>query len=282
MGRDAVVRALAMGNGARPGGGNYRVVFGPQPVAEILNYMVLGSLTTGAFHAASSAYHGKFGAQVMDARLGLADDPLMRRGAVRRGMTCEGLPVSRVPLVREGKLVGLLSTFYDSNRIAHDPDRAEKLGPLANGVLFPPNAGYRLAEGGGRRFDQHPGAAGTNVVMTARNGVDDNELVRTVGDGLYIGRVWYTYPINGQRAGDFTCTVSGDSWMIRGRRIAEPIAPNALRVNSHIDRVFRDLLAAGRRSRPAIVWGSPEVFYVPALACGDISVAAVGDVEFED
>ena len=67
-------------HGARPAAGKYRVVLGPQPVAEILNYMVMGSLTTGAFHAASSAYHAKFGAPVMDSRLNLADDPAFRGG----------------------------------------------------------------------------------------------------------------------------------------------------------------------------------------------------------
>ncbi len=80
-GRDAVTRALALGGGERPPGGAYRVVFGPQPIAEILNYMVIPSLSTGAFHAASTAYHGRFGAQVMDARLSLLDDPA---GGARR------------------------------------------------------------------------------------------------------------------------------------------------------------------------------------------------------
>ena len=70
--------ALALHHGVRPEAKTYRVVFGPQPVAEIINYMILGSLTTGAFHAASSAYHGKFGAEVMDKRLSLFDDPVMR------------------------------------------------------------------------------------------------------------------------------------------------------------------------------------------------------------
>ena len=80
-GRDAVTRALALGGGERPPGGTYRVVFGPQPVAEILNYMVVPSLSTGAFHAASTAYHGRFGAQVMDARLSLLG---RSRGGARR------------------------------------------------------------------------------------------------------------------------------------------------------------------------------------------------------
>lgn len=279
LGRDATARALGMHHGVRPDAGSYRVVLGPQPVAEIINYMILGSLTTGAFHAASSAYHGKFSAEVMDRRLSLVDDPTMRSGAVIRAITCEGIPAKRVDLIRDGKLAGLMSNFYDSHRLATDEERAEKLGIAADKVpMFPPLNGYRLGEGGGRRFDQSPGSSGTNIVMKARDGIDDDAVIRKVRDGLYIGRVWYTYPINGQRAGDFTCTVSGDSYVIRNGRLAEPIAPNALRINSNLENVFRGIIAAGKRSHPAIVWGSSESFHIPALACEGITVAAVGKV----
>jgi PmbA protein len=279
LGREATGRALGMHHGVRPEAKSYRVVFGPQPIAEIINYMLLGSLTTGAFHAASSAYHGKFGAEVMDARLSLADDPTMRSGAVIRAITCEGLGAKRVDLIRDGKLVGLMSNFYDSHRLATDEERAEKLGIAAEPApMFPPLSGYRLGEGGGRRFDQSPGSSGTNIVMKAREGIEDDAVIRQVRDGLYIGRVWYTYPINGQRAGDFTCTISGDSYVIRNGRLAEPIAPNALRINSNIENVFRGVIAAGKRSHAAIVWGSSESFHVPALACEGITVAAVAKV----
>ena len=277
LGREAAGRALGMHHGVRPEAKSYRVVFGPQPVAEIINYMILGSLTTGAFHAASSAYHGKFGAEVMDKRLSLFDDPVMRSGAVIRAITCEGIPAKRIDLIREGKLVGLMSNFYDSHRLATDEERAEKLGMPAEKVpMFPALNGYRLGEGGGRRFDQSPGSSGTNIVMKARDGIEDDAVIRKVRDGLYVGRVWYTYPINGQRAGDFTCTVSGDSYVIRNGRLAEPIAPNALRINSNIENVFRGMIAAGKRSHAAIVWGSSESFHVPAIACDGITVAMVG------
>jgi predicted Zn-dependent protease len=276
LGRDAVRRALALSHGARPAAGKFRVVLGPQPVAEILNYMVMGSLTTGAFHAASSAYHAKFGAPVMDSRLSLADDPAFIAGAIRRRITCEGIPTRRVELIREGKLVGLLSNFYDSHRILTDEHRAEKLGASAPVKLeFPPLSGYRLGEGSGRRFDASPGSAGTNVVMRARGGVNERELVRAVGDGIYVGRIWYTYPINGQRAGDFTCTVTGDSYIVRDGEIAEPLAPNCLRINANIAQVFEHPLAVGSRVRAATVWGSPEAYYVPAVAAGPIALAEV-------
>ncbi len=276
LGCDAVRRALALSHGARPAAGKFRVVLGPQPVAEILNYMVMGSLTTGSFHAANSAYHAKFGASVMDSRLSLADDPALSAGAIRRRITCEGIPTRRVELIRDGKLVGLLSNFYDTHRLLTDEHRAEKLGASAPAkVDFAPLSGYRFGEGGGRRFDASPSSAGTNVVMRARGGVSDRELVRAVGDGIYVGRIWYTYPINGQRAGDFTCTVTGDSYIVRDGEIAEPLAPNCLRVNANIAQVFEHPLAVGSRPRPATVWGSPEAYYVPAIAAGSIALAEV-------
>jgi PmbA protein len=275
-GRDAVERALALGRGERPPGGLYRVVFGPQPIAEILNYMVVPSLSTGAFHAASTAYHGRFGSQVMDARLSLSDDPAPARGAIRRRLTCEGLHARRTTMIRDGRLVGLLSNFYDSHRLATDENRAEKLGPLATGqTSFPPNSGYRLGETGVRRFDANPGSAATNVIMRARGGKSERELIRGVGEGIYVGRIWYTYPINGQRAGDFTCTVSGDSYMIRNGVLAAPLAPNALRINANIEQVFAHPIGVGNRAVSALVWGAPEAYYASAIAAEQIPFAAI-------
>ena len=275
-GRDAVERALALGRGERPPGGLYRVVFGPQPIAEILNYMVVPSLSTGAFHAASTAYHGRFGSQVMDARLSLSDDPAPARGAIRRRLTCEGLHARRTTMIRDGRLVGLLSNFYDSHRLATDENRAEKLGPSATAhTSFPPNSGYRLGENGVRRFDASPGSAATNVIMRARGGKSERELIRGVGEGIYVGRIWYTYPINGQRAGDFTCTVSGDSYMIRNGVLAAPLAPNALRINANIEQVFAHPIGVGNRAEPALVWGAPEAYYASAIAAERIPFAAI-------
>jgi predicted Zn-dependent protease len=278
LGRDAVMRAIALRHGERPPGGVYRVVFGSQPVAEIINYVVLSSLTTGAFQAASSAYHGRFGMQVMDPRLSLADDPRAKTGPLRRRITCEGLPAGRTELIRDGRIVGLLSTFYDTHRLVTDEHRGEKLGAGAgDGVLdFPPRSAYRLGESPARRFDAHPGASGTNVIMRTRSGTSEKEVIAAVGDGIYVGRVWYTYPINGQRAGDFTCTVSGDSYVIRDGKIAAALAPNCQRINANISQVFAKPIGVGRKSEAAVVWGAPEAYFVPAIAAEGISLATVG------
>ena len=277
LGREAVVRALELRHGERPASGAFRMVFGPQPIAEIINYIVIGSLTTGAFHAANSAYQGRFQTGVMDPHLTLIDDPQAKNGPVRRRITCEGIPATPTELIRNGRLVGLLSGYYDRNRLLTDEHRAEKLGAAAalDGLDFPPANAYRLGEGGTRRFDSHPGATGTNVIMKTSGGVDEKELIAKVGDGIYVGRVWYTYPINGQRAGDFTCTVSGDSYLIRDGKLAAPLAPNCLRINAHIDQIFTRPLAVGKKSEPAIVWGAPEAYFVPAIAVDGVTLSAV-------
>jgi len=276
LGGEAVRRALALGDGEQPAPGKHRVLLGPQPIAEILCYLVVPSLTTGAFHAANSAYLGRFGGGVMDERISLADEPAGRARALMRAITCEGLPARRSELIRDGRLIGLLSNHYDSHRLAHDEHRGEKLGPHAPAnPLFPAASGYRLGEGGGRRFDATPGTAATNIVMHSRGSVSERELIAAVGEGIYVGRVWYTYPINGQRAGDFTCTITGDSYLIRNGKLAAPLKPNRLRINANLEEIFRAPMAAGKRIEPVTVWGSPEMFYVPALACDAISLSAV-------
>jgi PmbA protein len=276
LGGSAVRRALALGAGVRPASGRYRVILGPQPIAEILNYLVIGSLTTAAFYAASSAYQGRFTRQVMDERIGLVDDPALPAGPVRRTVTCEGLRAAKTELVRAGRLVGLLSSVYDSHRLESDELRAEKLGPNGSDANFPPRAGYRLGEGGGRRFDAEPGSSATNVVMRAHGAISERALFQALGDGLYVGRVWYTYPINGQRAGDFTCTVTGDSYLVRDGQLAEPLAPNSLRINANIAEIFDKPIAIGVRITPTIVWGSAETYFVPAIASESLALAEIG------
>jgi hypothetical protein len=48
-----------------------------------------------------------------------------------------------------------------------------------------------------------------------------------------------------------------------------------LRINANIAQVFEHPLAVGARPRPATVWGSPEAYYVPAIAAGPIALAEV-------
>jgi len=111
-----------------------------------------------------------------------------------------------------------------------DEQRREKLGPHApDHVDFPPINGYRLGESGGRRFDSSPGAAGTNVVMRTARVSPSASLIRTVGDGIYVGRI--CTPIRSTaNARRFHLHRQRDSYLIRNGEISEPLAPNCLRI----------------------------------------------------
>ena len=135
-----------------------------------------------------------------------------------------------------------------------------------------PRNGFRFGAGGGREFDAEPGIAASNVIVEGADPVSLEELLRTVGDGLYIGRIWYTYPINGLRAGDFTCTVVADSYIIRAGRLAAPIRANAIRINENIGTILENIVGVTKDVRSTIVWAADEVVYAPEIAVQGVRV----------
>jgi PmbA protein len=274
-GSEAAQAAIASVGGARVDSGRYRVVFGRQPVTDLLDNIVVPACRAGAFYASASPFLGRLGAPVASSQLSIYDDGAMPGLMASKGITCEGLPCGRTDLIRHGVLTGCLASWYDSQRLLRDPRCAEKLGgadAAARAAALVPRNGFRFASGGGRQFDQRPGAAATNVVVEGADGVSRDELLRRVGNGLYIGRIWYTYPINGLRAGDFTCTVVADSYIIRDGRIAEPIKPNTIRINDNIATFLNNVVGVTKDVKGTVVWGTDQATYAPEIAVADVRV----------
>jgi len=196
-----------------------------------------------------------------------------------KGITCEGLPTGRTDLIRHGVLTGCLANWYESQRLLRDRALADKLGgtgPEAVAALVPRN-GFRFGAGGGRQFDTQPGVAASNVVVEGREPVSRESLLRQVGDGLYIGRIWYTYPINGLRAGDFTCTVVADSYLIRDGKLTAPLKPNTLRINDNVATFLEKVVGVTRDVKGTIVWAADEVVYAPEIAVAGVRVDAIAE-----
>jgi predicted Zn-dependent protease len=277
-GREAAQAAIRTIGGAKLPSGDYRVVFGRQATMEIMHYLVLPGLNTGMFYAASSPFMGKMGQQVASAKFSLYDDGAAPGLVGSKGITCEGLPTGRTDLIKDGRLVGLLSNHYETQRIMSDPKGKEKLGidPKAGASAFVPRNGLRYARGGGRHFDAQPGIHPTNVIIPGE--VESTEsMCRLVGDGVYIGRIWYTYPVNGLRAGDFTGTVVADSYVIRDGRLAEPIKPNTLRINENIRDVLGGVIGVSREGKPTLVWAADEIVYAAEMAVEKVRMDAIAE-----
>jgi len=93
-----------------------------------------------------------------------------------------------------------------------------------------------------------------------------------VQNGVYIGRIWYTYPINGLRAGDFTATVVGDSYVIKNGKLAAPIKANTIRINDNIHNVLRNIMGMTGKGKGTVAWAADEVVYAPDIAVSRLTL----------
>jgi len=273
-GVEAAQNAINAIDGERVPSGVYTVVFGRQPVADLLNNIVIPACTAGAFYSSSTPFLGKLGRAVASRHLTVYDDGAMPGLMGSKGITCEGLPTGRTDLIKHGVLAGCLSNWYETQRLLRDPALEEKLGArgLAAEAALVPRNGFRFGAGGGRQFDSPPGVAASNVVLEGAEPLTLDEVIRRVDRGLYIGRIWYTYPINGLRAGDFTCTVVADSYIIRAGRIAAPLKANAIRINDNIATFLNNITAITKDVKGTIVWAADEVVYAPEVAVTGVHV----------
>jgi len=265
-GVDAAQNAIGATDGERVPTGEYTVIFGKQAVTDLLNNLVLPALSAG------SPFTGKLGKRVASPRLTIYDHGALPGLMGSKGITCEGLPTGRTDLLRHGVFVGCLSTWYETQRLLRDPKLVQKLGAdaeAARTALVPRN-GFRFDAGGGRQFESLPSPSPSNVIVEGTEPVALDELIRTVRNGLYVGRIWYTYPINGLRAGDFTCTVVGDSFVIRDGRLAVPLKANTLRLNDNIAKVLNNVVGITKDVKGTLVWAADEVVYTPEIACAGI------------
>lgn len=277
-GRESAANAIRSIDGRRVPSGKYRVVFGPQPVTDLLNNLILPSLNLGSIYAGSSAFLGQLGRQVASDQLTIVDDGAAPGLAGSKGITCEGLPTGRTTLIDRGRLVGTLANHYESARIRRDPRAKAKLGadPNDHPEAVVPRNGFRFGLGGGRSFDMPPGISPTNVIVEGADPLPPDALLRAVGNGVYVGRIWYTYPVNGLNAGDFTCTVTADSYLIENGRIVAPLRPNTIRINDNIRNILSQILGIGAKRRGTLVWAADEVVYAPEIAVADVTLDEIG------
>jgi predicted Zn-dependent protease len=271
---EAARNAIRSLNGRRVPSGSYRVILGPQPLTEILEWVLLPGLELDMFYAEASPFMGRFGQQVASEKLSIYDDGAAPALAGSKRLTDEGLPTGRTDLIKRGVLSGLLSDYYGYQRILQDPKGGRKLGvePRRQAQAIAPRNGFRPGNGGGRDFRSLPQTTPTNLVLEGSGCHSLGELLRLVGDGIYIGRIWYTYPVNGISAGDFSSTIVGDSYLIRDGKLAAPLQPNSLRINDNVLRVINNILGIGSERRGTVRWSSDQVTWVPEVAVSDFQL----------
>jgi hypothetical protein len=115
----------AMG-GERVPAGRYTVVFGRQPVADIMNNLIVPACNAEAFYASATPFLGRLGSTVASPRLSIYDHGAMPGLVGSKGITCEGLPTGRTDLIRHGKLAGCPGQLAQRAAAAADPGAARQ------------------------------------------------------------------------------------------------------------------------------------------------------------
>src|SRR5260370_15485816 len=101
-GSEAADNAVAAIGGARVESGDSTVVFGPQPVADLCNNLIVPSCQAGSFFSSSTPFLGRLRQPVAAAGLSIYDHRAMPGLAGSRGITCQGLPTRRADPHQDG------------------------------------------------------------------------------------------------------------------------------------------------------------------------------------
>ncbi len=252
-GFESAESAIKTIGGERIPSGTYNVVFGRQPLTDLFINIIIPALSLSSINASDTPFLGKLGKKIAPDLLTVYDDGTIKGAIGSKRISCEGIPTGRTDLINHGFLTGFLSNNYFSR----------KLGNIF--ATFVPRNGFRYSKGV-RSHEILPRICPTNIVVEGKEEVDMQSLLSKINDGIYIGRIWYTYPVNGLAAGDFTSTITADSYIIKGGKIVKPLRPNTVRINSNILNILQNIIAVSKDKKQTIVWGGEEVVVAPEIA----------------
>ncbi len=256
-GIESAEKALSMQNPKSIGSGKYRVVLSESVVAELLYSRFDVALSSIDYNA--SPFIGRIGQKVGVEQLSVSDDPGLEGIIGSKAVSDEGRQARKTELVRNGVLVNYLSNDYYTKK---KPEWAK----------FLPNNGFR--SGTSRSYDSDVGIHGTNIVV-GKGAYSREELIEEVKNGVYVGRMWYTYPVNGHASPDYTGTIRGDSCLIENGRIAGALTPNSMRVIDNIDNLMKNIIGIGKKQKAVQSWGQEETIVTPEIALSELNMKRI-------
>jgi PmbA protein len=261
-GREASESAIRTIGGQRITSGAYDVIFGRQPVTDLVSNLLAPSLSLTSINSSDTPFLGKLGQRVSSSDITVYDDGAMPGQIGSKKITCEGIPTGRTNLITDGIITGFLTNDYYNKKLQN------------NLVSFVPRNGFRFSLGG-RNYNMQTDVFPTNVVIEGREEVSDEELLSRVKDGIYIGRIWYTYPVNGLAVADFTSTIVADSYLIKDGKLGTPLKPNTVRINSNLNHVLNNIIGITREKRATLVWGGEEIVVAPEIAVKGVRLDSI-------
>jgi PmbA protein len=232
---DAVLRATRMLGAQKVRSAHCTVVFDPRVASTLLGVMA-SALSGEAVVKGRSFFAGRIGETVATGGVTLVDDPTDARAYGASSHDGEGLACRRNVLVSEGVL----------RMFVHDTVSARRAGTVSTGSAV---------RGG---FAGTPGA-GCRAVVLSPGPKGHDEILASVGQGLYVQSVFGVHSGVNTVSGDFS--VGAEGLMIEGGALGQPV--REVTVASTLQRMLQSVVEIGG-----------DVRWLPGLAAGQTLAVA--------
>jgi len=210
LAKKAVEKAVSHLNGIKPESGPARVVFAPESLVNILQY--LGHcLSAEKINKKQSQFAEKLGKTVASSIVTIIEDPLLKGGYRTSSFDNEGVPTYKKELISKG----VLKTYLYSLKTAHQSG----VKPTGNDA------------------DNQIGSNLRNVYIE-KGTVSKEDLLKKVEKGIYIdGERGFIQGIRTNTSGDFSFSASG--FLIENGEIGQPLEQFTVAGNYY--QMFKDI-----------------------------------------
>ena len=259
-GREAVENASVKLKDAKISAGEYDVVFGNYAVTDLAEHILSYAISLPSLDAGITYFWGKLGKKVAAEDFSLVDDGTLEGSLAAKQNDDEGTPTQRTPIIEGGTLTNLISDDY----------YAKKMSRKLKKYFESTGNAFRFEAVPGRRYDSLPSACPTNLIV-APGRMDDGEILSGIRKGIFVGRTWYTYPVN-QTVGDFTCTNRSNTFLIENGEITAALPANSFRINDNLPRLLQRIEGIGKETKAVTVWGGSSAVYAPQVRMSKVRV----------
>jgi len=214
---DAVLRATRMLGAQKAPSAHCTVVFDPRVVSTLLG-VIASALSGEAVVKGRSFFAGRIGETIATSGITLVDDPTDTRAYGAASHDGEGLACRRNVLITEGVL----------RMFVYDTVSARRAGTVSTGSAV---------RGG---FAGTPGA-GCRALLLSPGTKGHDEILASVGDGLYVQSISGIHSGVNTVSGDFS--VGAEGLLIEGGALAQPV--REVTVASTLQRMLQSVVEIG-------------------------------------
>src|SRR5919197_1055158 len=204
--------------------GEYPVVFDPDAVGNLPEYVGPMAFNGLAHAEGRAALAGRLGEQVVAPAINLSDSPRFPQ-TIPRAIDAEGVPKAPLPLIQDGV----------AHRVVHDTASAAIAGGDAR------STGHAAAPAG-----TSEGPTPTNLVLVGGGAADEADLAAPIERGIYVTRLWYVNVVDPKRTLLTGMTRDG-TFLIEAGQVTRPVRD--VRFTDEILRLLSAPQARGRTPR---------------------------------